>query len=155
MFDRNTNKLGRPGESLAQQSVATRMDRLALYDQYGSVAYGIILQILPQAHLAQEVLVDLFASPELGSYQSQPSGVALAIVRLARSKALVAKAKLAVSMPTFPEESVTTTADLPKQIFDLSFCQGCTPEQIAEQLQLPKADVLVAIHTYFKKFRQS
>lgn len=153
MFNRSTNKLERADEALAQHSVARRMDRLALYDQYGSVAYGIILQILPQAHLAQEVLVDLFASPELGVYQSQPSGMALAIVRIARTKALAAKAKLTPTVPSFSDESVTMTADLPKKIFDLSFCQGCTPEQIAERLQISKADVLVAIHTYFKTFR--
>lgn len=139
---------------MLQHSVAPRLDRLALYDQYGSVAYGIILQILPQPHLAQEVLVDLFASPELGGYQYQPSGMALAIVRLARARALATKEKQA-SVPAFAEGSMTTTADLPKLIFDLSFCQGCTPEQIAERLHLSKADVLVGIHTYFKKIRQS
>ncbi len=154
MFNRNINKLERSDEPLPQQPVAARLDRLALYDQYGSVAYGIILQILPQPHLAQEVLVDLFASPELGAYQAQPSSMALAIVRLARARALAAKAKLEAASPV-KGPGVVSTTDLPKLIFDLSFCQGCTPDQIAERLQLSKADVLIAIHTYFKSFRHS
>lgn len=155
MFNRSTNNLERADETLSQQPMTTRLDRLALYDQYGSVAYGIILQILPQAHLAQEVLVDVFASQELGAYQTQPSSMALAILRLARAKALVVKTKQAASIPTYSEGAVTTTADLPKLIFDLSFCQGWTPDQIAGHLHVSKADVLVAIHTYFKKIRQS
>lgn len=130
-------------------------DRLTLYDQYGSLAYGIILQIVPQPHLAQEVLVEVFAAPELLSNLSQLSSTALSIARLARAKALAVKTRLA--MPTFSERSMTTTdpAELSKLVYELSFCQGCTVDQIADRLQLSKADVLMAIQAYFKKIRQS
>jgi hypothetical protein len=30
-----------------------------MYDQYGALAYGVILQIIPNEQLAQEVLVSL------------------------------------------------------------------------------------------------
>ncbi len=146
----------RVDNSQYQRQVSKPTDQLGLYDAYGSVAYGVILQILPQVNLAQEVLIDLFSSPELTAGLEQPGSIAVHIIRLARTKALAAKTKsTATDVPSFPNESVTTTADLPKLIFTLSFCEGCTPEQIAEQLHISKSDVLTAIHTHFKSFRPS
>lgn len=129
-------------------------NQLGLYDTYGSVAYGVILQILPQPGLAQQVLVEVFASPELAAKASPVASMAVHIVRIARAKALAAREKLTVtSTADAADQAVTATADLPKLIFDMSFCEGCTPEQIAERLQMNRADVLTAMHTYFKTFR--
>ncbi|WP_381503932.1 RNA polymerase sigma factor [Spirosoma flavum] len=135
------------------QEVIRQADHLALYDRYGSMAYGLILQIIPEPDLAQAVLVDLFTSPQLKSYAETPSQVAGEIIRLARNKALIAK-----PIHTTPSLSIpvsTTNDNTAKLVFDLSFCQGYTPEAIAEKLQLSRTNVLKSIYTYFKQLRSS
>ena len=148
------NKIERANNGQQGRQVSRPADQLSLYDTYGSVAYGVILQILPQPHLAQQVLVDVFASPELAAQSSPVSSMAVHIIRVARAKALAVKEKLTAT-PTLhaANQPVAATVDLPKLIFDLSFCEGCTPEQIAERLQMNRSDVLTAMHTYFKSFR--
>ncbi len=138
------------------QQISRPANQLGLYDAYGSIAYGVILQILPQPNLAQQVLVEVFASPELAAKTPPVVSMAVHIIRIARAKALAAREKLTVTLtPGAAGRSVTAAADLPKLIFELSFCEGCTPEQIAERLQMDRTDVLTAMHSYFKTFRPS
>lgn len=140
-------------ESTSQKPLVC-VNHLALYDQYGSMAYGVILHILPDPTLAQAVLIDLFRSPQLKSYTKAPT--AGEIIRLARVKALAARpiltnpAQESVPLPT--ENDTTNTAKL---VFTLSFCQGYTVEEIAEKLQLSSRSVLKAFHTYFNYLRSS
>jgi hypothetical protein len=42
---------------LLGKKLAVYSDHLTMYDQYGALAYGVILQIIPNEQLAQEVLV--------------------------------------------------------------------------------------------------
>lgn len=129
------------------------MEQLALYDRYGSMAYGIILQIIPQSQQAQAVLVDLFASSELQNYTTPSSNVAMAIIRMARSKALEAKARTgAFPHPVEPDKR---KASLPEIVFDMAFRQGYSVDAVADSLQLAKKDVLKAIRDYSISFRQA
>ncbi|UFH56124.1 hypothetical protein [Spirosoma sp. KNUC1025] len=134
--------------------VLTKADRLALYDKYSSMAYGVILPILPEPELAQTVLVDLFASLQLTIGTRVPT--AIEIIRLARTKALAAKPMLiqqaSVSNPIV---AVNDGMSRTKRIFNLSFCQGYSIETIAEQLQLSQTNVLKEFYTYFKHLRSS
>src|SRR5919199_4968621 len=125
------NKLERFGAKATSQGVLPSKDRIALYDQYGSMAYGIILRILRQPDLAQRVLVDLFASPELQQPQTVHSP-ATTIIRLAREKALAARPKEMQQNPLQQGRVSPKNEDLSALIFDLSFCQGYKPETVAE-----------------------
>ena len=149
------NEWERPGERGASQVVAKPAEQLALYDRYSSMAYGIILQILPQTEQAQEVLIEMFSSPDLQRCVNSPGNTAVAIVRLARTKALEAKARLQGPLPQPIEAGTAAKGSLPEVVFELAFRQSCSIETITEKLQLPKADVLKAIHDYFVSFRQA
>ncbi|RYZ47812.1 MAG: hypothetical protein EOP49_20260, partial [Sphingobacteriales bacterium] len=87
-----------------ENRAVSRTEQLTLYDRYGAMAYGVIMQIIPQPDLAQNVLIDLFASPEIASLPDSPSQAACAIVRMARTKALSAKS---VELPVLAEIKLT------------------------------------------------
>lgn len=126
-----------------------KIRRVELYDRYGSMAYGIILNIVPQPEVAQTILVDLFATFPLEEEISLWERESTAIIRLARTKALA-------NRPGSAERSLTsfhpTERNLPKVVFNLSFWHGCKSEEIAERLHITTTDVLRAIRTYVKSF---
>lgn len=128
---------------------------LEMYDKYGAMAYGIILQIIPQPHLAQEVLVNVFSSPMLQSCNSYPFTFAICVIKLARVKAVEAKRKLMSIAPQTIENENKYDNKSPELIFDLAFREGYTPEEIAVRLNLPKSEVLKAFHDFFKSYRNS
>ncbi len=132
---------------------APARDRLALYDWYGPVAYGVILQIIPQPELAQTVLVDLFSSDQLPLWSDQPSGQAAAIIRLARQKALAARPTAAGPEPSLVSSRPIRDESRPKLVFDLTFRRGYKPGTVADRLQMTYEDVLQAIRTYVHSFR--
>ncbi len=135
------------------QEVIKQADHLTLYDRYGSMAYGIILRIIPQPQAAQSILIDLFSSPELTACVNDPLHAAGEIIRLARTKALAARP---VSEDPADSKPASTTNDtVEKVVFDLSFCQGYTPDAIAEKLQLSRTNVLKFIYSYFRDLRSS
>ncbi|SKC00821.1 hypothetical protein [Dyadobacter psychrophilus] len=126
---------------------------LEVYDKYGAMAYGIILQILPQVHLAQEVLVSVFSSPQLQACNSYPFSFAACVIKLARAKAVEAKRKLMAIAPVADPANALDAS--PEKIFDLSFCQGFTPEEVAGKLNISKSEVLRSFHEYFKLYRNA
>ncbi|WP_044173294.1 hypothetical protein [Flectobacillus major] len=128
-------------------------DQLSLYDEYGALAYGIILQIIPQEQLAQEVLVDLFSSSSLQQCNENVVSKTICIIRNARAKAIAWKSKLAAVSAA--NDYTTSGKTLPEIVFDLSFKQGISTEVIAEKLNVSKERVLKAINEYFKIYRQS
>lgn len=129
------------------------MTSLEVYDKYGAMAYGIILQILPQVHLAQEVLVSVFSSPQLQACNSYPFSFAACVIKLARAKAVEAKRKLMAIAPVADPANASDVS--PEKIFDLSFCQGFTPEEVAGKLNISKSEVLRSFHEYFKLYRNA
>lgn len=134
---------------------SNKLTPLEVYDQFGSMAYGIILQIIPQPHLAQEVLVNVFSSPLLQACNSYPFTFAVCVIKLARAKAVEAKRKLS-EMPGYISDNGNLTIDKsPEAIFDLSFRQGYTPDEVAEKLQLSKTEVIKAFHDFFKSSRNA
>ena len=141
------------------QEVIRHADHLTLYDRYGSMAYGIILRIIPEPEQAQAVLVDLFSSPQLKEFAATPAHTAGEIIRLARLKALAVKPVATFSSPTLADSGINTDFDandnVENVVFNLSFCQGYSTEAIADKLQLPRTNVLKSIHTYFKQLRSS
>ncbi|GAB2586029.1 sigma-70 RNA polymerase sigma factor region 4 domain-containing protein [Spirosoma areae] len=142
-------------KQIAQESLR-KASQLALYEQYGSMAYGLILQILPNnPEVAQTVLVDVFSSPELKALAEKSTRPAGELIRLVRANALEARQSTMASTP-LPAKSLQATNDTTeKLVFDLSFCQGYTPDAIAESLQLSRPNVLKAIYSYFKHLRSS
>ena len=134
------------------QAVLIKEELLALYDQYGSMAYGVILSIIPEPELAQAVLVDLFASLQVVSDNQEPS--AIEIIRLARIKALDAKPRY-IRQVSVPLLVANDTIDTAKLVFDLSFCQGYNIDAVAEKLDLSPKNVLNVLYTYFKHLRSS
>jgi hypothetical protein len=127
---------------------------LEVYDQYGAMAYGIILQIIPQPHLAQEVLVSVFSSPLLQSCNSYPFTFAVCVIKLARAKAVEAKRKIMALAPAGDEFGLNSDAS-PQAIFDLAFRQGFTPEEVAGKLNISKSEVLRSFHEFFKSYRNA
>ena len=152
------NELERINRNTEQHFInkpAGNLTSLEIYDAYGAMAYGIILQIIPQPHLAQEVLISVFSSPQLQSCNSYPFTFAVCIIKLARAKAVEAKRKLmAASLPAF-EISNEAADKSPQQIFDLAFCQGFSPEEVAVKLNMSKSEVLRSLHTFFKLHREA
>jgi hypothetical protein len=125
---------------------------LSLYDQYGAMAYGVILQIIPHEQLAQEVLVDLFNSL---TFHNCGEGVsnAICILRNARIKAIEFSNRFKSLLPA--NESIINKDDLPKLIFDLAFKQGIPLDVVAEKLGITKDDAMKAIGQQVKSFRKS
>ena len=127
---------------------------LSLYDQYGAMAYGVILQIIPDEKLAQEVLVELFNSL---TFHNCGEGVsnALCILRNARTKALDFKNRLNALLPSNENTTYTTNSDsLPDLIFNLAFKQGLSLDIIAVKLGLSKETTMKAISNHVKSFRK-
>lgn len=131
-----------------------RSEQLALYDKYSSMAYGIILNILPDPKMAQEVLLNIFASSQLKACDSYPFSYAGCVIKLARAQALEAKQKVA-SLSSFSEDGVGGEVNSPENIFDLSFRKGLSLDLVAERLNISRQDVLKGIHVFFKTNRQS
>lgn len=139
---------------LPTSSAGGRSEQLALYDKYSSMAYGIILNILPDPTMAQEVLLNLFASSQLKACDNYPFSYAGCVIKLARSKALEAKAKV-VSLSPGSEDGEANLVNSPDTIFDLSFRKGLSIDLVAERLNISRQDVLKGIHVFFKTNRQS
>ena len=135
-------------KSPAIEEITPGADCLTLYDRYGGLAYGIILQIIPEPEQAQRVLVDLFSSLQVKSYTEFSNRVSSGIIRLAREKALAARPP-ALTKPL----TVNDTTD--KSAFELSFYKGHTIDEIADKMQLSRASVLTKISSYFKHHRPS
>ncbi|CAN5195845.1 hypothetical protein BH09BAC4_BH09BAC4_46820 [soil metagenome] len=137
------------------QEVMRSADRLSLYDRYGSVAYGIILQIIPEPELAQTVLIDVFSSSQITSLAEASTQAIGPIIRLARAKALEARPRSTALNQAQPIQVPETNVNTEKLVFNLSFYQGYTTEEIADKLQLSQTNVLKTIYTYFKQLRSS
>lgn len=149
------NELERINDNSNHQPVTRtsgHLTTLEVYDQYGAMAYGIILQIVPQPHLAQEILVNVFSSPLLQSCNSYPFTFAVCVIKLARAKAVEAKKQMMAIAPTHDAKSSSAAENTPELIFDLAFRQGYSPEEVAERLQISKSEVLKAFHEFFKSF---
>lgn len=137
------------------QEVIRHADRLSLYDRYGSIVYGIILRIIPEPELAQTVLIDVFSSPQISSFTEASKHAIGPIIRLARDKALEARPEsIALNQPP-PIQVSEPNVNTEKLVFNLSFYQGYTTEEIADKLQLSQTNVLKTIYTYFKQLRSS
>ncbi|GAB4050829.1 hypothetical protein [Spirosoma litoris] len=135
------------------QESARGTSNLSLYDRYGSLAYGIILKIIPEPELAQKVLIDLFASLHIKSYTENGHRISIEIIRLARIKALEASPPRSNKFPFVQDTMVND--DLEKLVFDLSFYKGYSTEEIANKLQLSQTNVLSMVYAYFKQQRSS
>ena len=151
------NELERTGNNadLHPSTKSSQLSSLEVYDKYGAIAYGIILQIVPQPHLAQEILVNVFSSPLLQNCNSYPFTFAVCVIKLARSKAVEAKRKIMSIAPVALESGFHHADQSPQRIFNLAFCEGYTPDEVAEKLNISKSDVLKAFHDFFKASRNS
>ncbi|WP_031530435.1 sigma-70 family RNA polymerase sigma factor [Dyadobacter crusticola] len=147
------NELERISNAAGPQPVSKperNLSSLEVYDQFGAMAYGIVLQIIPQPHLAQEVLVSVFSSPLLQSCNSYPFSYAACIIKLARAKAVEAKKKL-TSLTALEEDNAPFSGTpTPQVIFDLAFRRGLTPDEVAVKLNITKSEVLRSFHDFFK-----
>ncbi|WP_138483122.1 hypothetical protein [Dyadobacter bucti] len=149
------NELERINKTVDQNPSLKSTEKLTsieVYDKYGAMAYGIILQIVPQPHLAQEILVNVFSSPQLQLCNSYPFTFAVCIIKLARMKAMETKGKLLGIAPEKRDLGIYEGERSPGLVFDLAFCQGYTPEEVAEKLQMSKSEVLRAFHEFFKSY---
>ena len=149
------NELERINNGSENEAIARNksLSSVEVYDQFGAMAYGIILQIIPQPHLAQEVLVNVFSSPQLQSCNSYPFSFAVCVIKLARAKAVEAKRKLNALVPVDEDFSASLDSTSPQAIFDLAFRQGFTPDEVAGKLNITKSEVLRSFHEFFKSYR--
>ncbi len=134
---------------------SSTLTSLEIYDKFGPLAYGIILQIIPQPQVAQEVLVSVFSSPLLQACNSYPFTFAVCVIKLARTKAVEAKHKLTQAVGIISSQDNVPVDKSPEAIFDLSFRQGYTTDQVAEKLSLSKTEVVKAFHDFFKSSRNA
>ncbi|GAB3340020.1 hypothetical protein GCM10027299_53080 [Larkinella ripae] len=120
------------------------------------MAYGVILQILPQTNLAQEALIDVFTSSQLPSFlNTSGSSPAIAIIKLARLKALELKAKTREWNAAIAEPISSSGGYSPEYIFDLSFRQGFSFKAISDQFGLSKPEILKAVRDFIHLYRRS
>lgn len=140
-----TSVLSRSAGQASLPGNANSAERLSLYDQYGAIAYGVILKIVPQQQQAQELLVELFASPELQATPPAQKGMACTIIRLARARALAYRQK----QPLPTSSALPSTSRQAELIFDLMFCHDLSPDAIAERLQIQRSDVFTAVREFF------
>lgn len=137
------------GESALLETPGTGTNRLKLYERYGAVAHGVILKMVPNPQQAQEVLVELFASPELPSNLPFSASTTCTIVRLARQKALEYTQKQQVLDHKAVQAGQLTNEQLAEHIFNLIFYHNQSPESIAEGLQIQRPTVFRAIREFF------
>ena len=133
-------------------SAITPTDRMRLYEQYGAMSYGIILQIVSDSDKAQRILIDLFSSAPLATLPESSPKRACAIIRLARMKALEAVSRDNLRLTAF-EDRDRLNDNVPKLVFDLSFNKGIKLDAIAERLEMTYFDVLKGIREYVKSIR--
>ena len=143
------------GADLQPVGKNNQLTSLEVYDKYGAMAYGIILQIIPQPHLAQEILVNVFSSPQLQACNSYPFSFAVCVIKLARAKAVEANRKLMSIAQDGTANTFIKGDRSPQVIFDLAFRQGFTPDEVAQKLDISKSDVLRAFHDFFKSYSNS
>ncbi|OIN56846.1 hypothetical protein [Arsenicibacter rosenii] len=148
------NELKQSTGYITAQTTAGSVDYLALYNRFGAMAYGMILQIVPQETVAQQVLVDVFSSPELKHCYAQTGSGLACVIKVTRQKALMAKKVQEETLAEAVETSMDTDTVTPELLFNLSYKQGLSPDTIAQQYGLTKADVLKAIREYVKSFRK-
>lgn len=141
--------------ALSPKSAGLYSEQLSLYDKYGAMAYGVILQIIPQEQLAQEVLVELFSGVPLNNCDGETTSKAICILRNARSKAIEFKNRFRMFFPLEGGEKIDSNVNLSKTIFNLSFKEGVSLDTIAQQLSVPKDIVLKSLSEHIKSFRQS
>ncbi|RRB02106.1 hypothetical protein [Larkinella rosea] len=149
------NEFDRSNGNGALRQQQTPVDQRALYDRFGAMAYGVILQILPQTHLAQEALLQVFTSTQLASFSNTTVNPAISIIRVARSKALELKGRLMERDTACQEPFSSTGSYSPESVFDLSFRQGYSFEVISEQSGLSKPELLKAVRDFIHVFRRS
>lgn len=146
----NLNK--EPNESsLAQSREQNRSDRLLLFEQFGAVAYGVILQIIPNEKHAQEVLIRLFSDSILDKCKKCAASKIACVVKCSRLAALEFK-KLS-NFNSNAEENRENT-NLSHIIFNLSFRDGYSLDAIAAKFSISKQATLKYIQDYFKTFRK-
>ncbi|GAB3928344.1 hypothetical protein [Larkinella terrae] len=148
------NELERSSENGALRRQRKPIDQRALYDRFGAMAYGIILQILPQ-NQAHEVLLEVFKSVNLLSFSNPAVSPAITIIRMARAKAFEYKEKTGQAQREQIEPISSTGSYSPESIFDLTFRQGYSFEAISEQSGISKPEILRAIRDYFQMFHRS
>ncbi len=134
----------------SSHKVPLHTEQLALYERYGALAYGVILQLIPETSAAQEVLVEVFTSAQVLACNDNEHDKTLCVVRTARAKAIAYKQR------NMPNQVIEIKGkSLPEQVFNLAFHQGLSPDAIAETLAIPREAVLKAINEHFKNFRKS
>src|SRR6218665_3512224 len=106
-----------------------KLSAVEIYDKFGAMAYGIVLQIIPQPQLAQEILADVFSSPLLLTCNSYPFSYSPCVIKLARAKAVEAKRRM---MTLSSQDSTSTDIDevTPQHVFELAFCNGYSPDEV-------------------------
>ncbi|GAB3906845.1 hypothetical protein GCM10028803_39870 [Larkinella knui] len=149
------NELERSAGNASPANRSASADQRALYDRFSAMVYGIILQILPQAHLAQEALLDVFTSPQLATFSKQSGNPALILIRLARVKALEYRQKIGEKDAAQAEPISFSGSCSPEFIFDLSFRQGYSLEVISEQSGIAKPELVKAVREFMEVFRRS
>ncbi|MEZ0608968.1 hypothetical protein ACAW74_10660 [Fibrella sp. WM1] len=132
------------GKPAVFETTSTGVNRLRLYERYGAVAHGVILKIVPHQQHAQEILVEVFVSPELQANLPFSASTTCTIIRLARKKALEYRQK-----QQFPAHKATESLQQHEHIFNLLFYQNHSPESIAEGLQIQRPAVFSAIREFF------
>jgi hypothetical protein len=153
-FDLIMNELESFSDNLSFNKSPNYYELLSLYDQYSPMAYGVILQIIPQERLAQEIMVEVFSTLSVSECKNSVVSSAVFILRKARNRAIEFKNSYASGNSLMPEVKQNTESELTTKIFDLSFRQGHSPETVALALNVPKSKVLKGIYEYFKSFRQ-
>ena len=131
-----------------------KLSAVEIYDKFGAMAYGIVLQIIPQPQLAQEILADVFSSPLLLTCNSYPFSYAACVIKLARAKAVEAKRR-AMMLSSQDSASADIEEATPQHIFELAFCNGYSPDEVADKLSISKLEVLKALHNFFKTQRSA
>ena len=149
------NELERSAGNDAFRQHRPPIDQRALYDRFGALAYGVILQILPQSLLAQEALLSVFSADQLPYFSNSSVNPAISVIRIARAKALELKEKTAEREAARAEPFSVNSSYSPEYIFDLSFRQGYSFEAISEQSGLSRPELVKAIRDFIHVFRRS
>lgn len=138
--------------SLDLSRAKRKSERLLLFEQFGAIAYGIILQIIPNEKDAQEVLVKLFSGSILEKCRQCDVIKIACIVKNARLASLEFNRFSNLCLPA--EENVENT-NLSNTIFNLSFKLGNSLDAIASKLSISKQATMKYIKEYFMHFRKN
>lgn len=152
-----------------------------LYDHYGAVLYGVILQIVNRQEVAEDILQEVFLKiyHNIDHYEDSKGRLYTWLLRITRNTAIdtlrsrdFRQSQKIQTLDNGVNDNTTETSSLPyvdhlgldkvlsalnedqRKVIDLAYFNGFTQEEIAQELNLPLGTVKTRVRNALIKLRK-